>query len=445
MLFMALPGERLANERRLIVNPYLSSLKGRVVVALVVLAVAVAPVAEATNGYLIHGIGTKTKGMAGAGIALPQDALIAGTNPAGLAFVGKRNDLGVAVFNPNRSYTVNGNPSGPPPQFFGLVPGTVDSDSEYFVVPNFGLNRELNANSRLGLAVYGQGGMNTDYPTATFYGTSPTGVNLSQLFIVPSWAMKDGSGTHAFGVSAIVAYQQFEIEGLQAFGGFSTNPAALTNNGADDAIGYGARVGYMGRYGAFSFGLTYQTEISMEEFDDYAGLFAEQGGFDIPSNLGVGLAAGLTEKITAALDVQQIYYSDIGSVGNPMANLFDPTGAGALGAANGAGFGWDDMTVVKLGFLFETDGDWTWRAGFSTGDQPIPPSEVMFNILAPGVVEEHITLGFTRALGNNRQLNFALMHAPSVTVSGPNPLDPGQTIDLEMDQWDIEIGFSWGM
>lgn len=409
------------------------------------LLLALAPAAEATNGYLIHGIGTKAKGMAGAGIALPQDALAAGTNPAGLVFVGKRNDLGVALFNPNRSYTVTGNPSGPPPQFFPLVPGTVESGSEYFVVPNFGLSRVLNANSSAGLAVYGQGGMNTDYPTATFFGTSPTGVNLSQLFIVPTWAMKDGSGKHAFGVSAIIAYQQFEIEGVQAFGGFSTNPAALSNNGADDSTGYGARVGYLGRFGDYlSFGLTYQTEISMEEFDDYAGLFAEGGGFDIPANLGVGIATGLTEKITAALDVQQIYYSEIGSVGNPMANLFDPTGAGALGAANGAGFGWDDMTVWKLGFLFETEGSWTWRLGFSTGDQPIPPTEVMFNILAPGVVEDHITFGFTRDLGNGREFNFAFMHAPSVTVSGPNPLDPGQRIDLEMDQYDLEFGFSWG-
>jgi hypothetical protein len=34
-----------------------------------------------------------------------------------------------------------------------------------------------------------------------------------------------------------------------------------------------------------------------------------------------------------------------------------------------------------------------------------------------------------------------------VSVSGPNPLEaPGlQTIELEMDQWDLELGFSWGI
>ncbi|MFQ5349959.1 MAG: hypothetical protein ACE5EG_05905, partial [Thermoanaerobaculia bacterium] len=78
--------------------------------------------------------------------------------------------------------------------------------------------------------------------------------------------------------------------------------------------------------------------------------------------------------------------------------------------------------------------------------QPIPPSEVLFNILAPGVMEEHITFGFTRELGASRAFSFALMHAPSVTVGGANPLElPGQqTISLEMEQWDLEFGLSWG-
>ena len=41
-----------------------------------------APVAQATNGYFTHGYGTTNKGMAGAGVALPQDALTVATNPA---------------------------------------------------------------------------------------------------------------------------------------------------------------------------------------------------------------------------------------------------------------------------------------------------------------------------------------------------------------------------
>ena len=91
--------------------------------------------------------------------------------------------------------------------------------------------------------------------------------------------------------------------------------------------------------------------------------------------------------------------------------------------------------------------DWTWRFGFSTGDQPIPPSEVLFNILAPGVMEEHFTFGFSRKTGasGERQL---LAHVRPVGQRHPDPTRwrlPGlQTIELEMDQWDLEFGYSWG-
>ena len=46
--------------------------------------------ALATNGTMPHGYGIKAQGMGGASIALPQDALAAANNPAGMAFVGNR-------------------------------------------------------------------------------------------------------------------------------------------------------------------------------------------------------------------------------------------------------------------------------------------------------------------------------------------------------------------
>ncbi len=413
-------------------------------------AVLFVPVAEATNGYFTHGYGTTNKGLAGAGVAFPQDSLIIATNPAGIAFLGKRYDAGLALFNPNRQYTVNGNPSQFPGTF-GLVPGTVESDSEYFVIPHFGLTKEINSSSSWGFALYGHGGMNTDYPTATFHTTSPTGVDLSQLLVVPTYAFKLGGGDHAVGISAILAYQMFEIQGALAFGQFSSNPAALSNNGKDDGLGFGFKVGYLGKFSpTFSLGASYQSKVSMDEFGDYAGLFAEQGGFDIPPSWTVGIAIHASDKVTFVFDLQETMYSDVNSIGNPLfpnlgiAFMGDPSYL--LGGDNGPGFGWEDMTTYKAGIQIAGNNGWTWRFGASSGDQPIPESEMMFNILAPGVMEEHFTLGFTKDLQSGRKINFALMHAPSVTVSGPNMLEaPGQqTIDLEMDQWEAEISFSWG-
>jgi long-chain fatty acid transport protein len=117
-----------------------------------------------------------------------------------------------------------------------------------------------------------------------------------------------------------------------------------------------------------------------------------------------------------------------------------------LGADAGSGFGWQDMGTIKAGLQFRTEGGWTWRGGYSYGEQPIPESEMLFNILAPGVIEQHITAGFTKAFGT-QEFSLAIMRGLSKTISGPNPLDPpaNQSIDLEMNQWELELSWSFGI
>jgi long-chain fatty acid transport protein len=407
-----------------------------------ILVVLMSTSAFATNGYFAHGYGVNDQGMAGAGVALPQDSLDAAVNPANMVFLGKRYDLGIAFFNPNRQYTVNGNPSGFPGTF-GLAPGTVKSDSKWFVIPSFGANWMIDADSSIGLSIYGNGGMNTDYPTNTFGGSNPTGVDLMQLFIAPTYARKLAP-QHALGITPILAIQRFNARGLQAFGGFSSDPNNLTNNGYSYSYGYGARIGYQGEIvpNLLNLGLAYQTRTYMSAFDKYKGLFAEQGDFDIPSNWTVGLAVKATPELAFLLDVQRINYSEVKSINNPLLpNLM----TSQLGNDSGAGFGWKDMTIYKVGVQWKSSKEWTWRAGYSKGNQPIPDSEVLFNILAPGVIEQHVTVGSTWTMSNNNDLNFALTRALSHSVTGPNPLEvPGQqTIELKMDQWQIAASYSW--
>ncbi len=420
-----------------------SSLKGPLLCSAIMMVAIFSFVASAyaTNGYFAHGYSIKNKALAGAGVALPLDALTATTNPAGMVFVGNRVDAGLTLFMPSRKYTVRGNPSGQPGTF-GLTPGTVKSGSEMFVIPSVGVNWMLNENSSAGVSIYGNGGMNTDYDTNTFYGTTPTGIDLMQLFVTPTYSIKL-SPKHAVGISAILAYQSFEASGLQAFGAFSADPTKLTNNGHDDSYGYGARIGYLGEVlPDLYLGASYQTKILMSKLDKYAGLFAEQGDFDIPSNWTVGLGYKVNPAVTLLLDVQRINYSDVNSVSNPFIPNIQTS---QLGNDNGAGFGWEDMTVYKLGIQWQSSRDWTWRAGYSIGDQPIPGSEVLFNILAPGVIKQHATLGFTKAFDNNRELSASLMRAFSNSISGPNPMEvPGQQdIELEMNQWELSVGYSW--
>ena len=222
--------------------------------------------ANATNGYFSHGYSIKHKALAGAGVALPQDSLTSSTNPAGLTEVGQRLDAGISLFSPDRSYEVKGNPSGFA-NTFPLMPGSEDSDSNYFGIPSLGYNYMLTDHSAIGIAIFGNGGMNTDYDTATFNYVNPalpqnsTGVDLMQLFIAPTYAHKF-AGKHSFGITPIIAIQFFEAKGTEAFGGFSSAPNKLSDNGHDSSYGFGARIGYLGQLtDKLSIGASYQTEI----------------------------------------------------------------------------------------------------------------------------------------------------------------------------------------
>ena len=96
-----------------------------------------------------------------------------------------------------------------------------------------------------------------------------------------------------------------------------------------------------------------------------------------------------------------------------------------------------------------TVGDTVYRFGYSKGDQPIGTGEIMFNILAPAVIEEHITFGMTKSLTKNSEINLAAMYAKNHSISGPNyfTTDPGtgaiaQNLSIEMKQYELEASYS---
>lgn len=441
---------------------------------------------NATNGYFAHGYGTKNKGLVGGGSALPQDAMITATNPAGLVFVGARMDLGVAVFSPSpRSYSATADGFNTPDTTpCNVLPGSgcpftiggnqmaqsIDSDNDYFLIPHFAIDWVLDTQSAIGVSVYGNGGMNTEYKGGQAqhddgslypaegalitsdgtFGDGTAGVNLEQLFINTTYARKMTENS-SWGASVIFAYQRFKAEGLGTFGGYSTQLGAnLTNNGEDSATGFGFKFGVQGEMiSGLTLAASYQTKINMSSFDKYSGLFAEQGDFDIPATWTVGMALDFTPKTTFTFDIQQIEYSDVDAIANPMNNLINPAGCAGgntqycLGGDNGAGFGWRDMTIYKFGLQWETSPEWTWRAGYSHGKQPIPESEVVFNILAPAVIEDHVTFGFTHAMSENSELSFAFMHGFEKSVTGANPLNPSQQVTLKMSQNEAEMSWGW--
>lgn len=408
----------------------------KIIVSLFAVGMVASPLANATNGYFSHGYGIKAKGMGGVGIALPQDSLAAATNPAGMVLVGNRADVGIDWFKPTRGTELVG---------MGPISGSYDgSGDSSFLIPEFGYNKMLSADSSVGISVYGNGGMNTKYKDlntrtgGAIFGQGDLGVDMMQLFIAPTYATKLNAD-NAIGISLNIAYQRFRMEGIQNFVGFSATPGSLTNNGYDSATGYGVRIGWTGQLSpSVTLGATYQSKTKIGSWNKYAGLFAEQGSMDIPANYGVGIAVKLNDSTTVAADIEQIVYSGIASVNNPISNLM--VQGNLLGTNNGGGFGWRDMTVFKLGISHQYNNGLVVRAGYNHGSQPIPDSETMFNVLAPGVIEDHLSLGATWALSSESEITIGYTHAFQKNVTGSGM---GAGFNLNMHQDSIGIAYGW--
>lgn len=411
----------------------------KIALALAVSGLMVPGLASATNGYFSHGYGMKAKGMGGAATAMADDAFGGANNPATMVFAGDRFDIGVDWFRPMRSAKRD----GVTPGAGSLANASADSGSNDFFIPEFGYNRMLSSRMSLGVTVYGNGGMNTDYPGGqSTVATSPAcagfnsagaggspynllcgsgklGVDLMQLVIAPTLAYKINE-RHSIGVSPLFGYQRFKADGLQGFVGYTSSGTTnnLTNVGYDDATGWGVRIGYYGQLtDIVSIGAAYSSKISMSKFDKYKELFAEQGAFDMPENWNLGIAIKATPKTTVAVDYQRINYSGVKSIANPSTNGGLTIG-GTLGGDNGRGFGWSDVSVWKFGIEHAYSDKLTLRVGYSHGDNPIQSRDVTFNIIAPGVVTDHYTLGFTYNLDKESEITMSYMHAKENSVQG---------------------------
>lgn len=394
--------------------------------------------ALATNGYFSNGYNPQSKAMAGSGVAVDNGVLGLAQNPALGAALGNGAEGCVSVFSPERGFSVGG--VGP------LTPGNYTSQNDTFLIPCGGANFRLNDRSTLGVLIYGNGGMNTEYIGNAFAGlgagTSPLGVNLEQVFLSVSYSYAINDSL-SLGVAPIFAAQRFSATGLEAFAGMSTNPAAVTNTGDDWSHGWGLNLGLAWAPSAeWTLGASYRTKMRMDAFDSYAGLFAEQGDFDIPATATIGAAytPASNSRLTLTGEFQRIFFSDVAAISNSGAVLATP-----LGADNGPGFGWKDINVVRAAAaMYRANSRLTLRGGVSYATDFTEDNEVLLNVLAPATIRWHATLGASYRFDNGWELSGAYAHALKAEKSGANQTPGfGQPVTLNMYQNELSFGLSY--
>ena len=392
--------------------------------------------AHATQGYFQAGFSPIQKSLAGGGVADSEDAVSIAINPAGLFDVGQQANIGLTFLTvwPEYSATDTG----------FIAPGSSSSNKNFYSLPVAAYSQPLDADNAVGLAIYGNGGMGTTYniynpntKSNGVFGAGPTGVELLQVFISPDYAHRFGN--FSIGIAPVISIQRFDAWGLSAFKAFSENPSNVTNQGDNWGVGVGLRAGAQWVVApGFRLAVAGITPVVTSDFVSYQGLFANHGGFDSPATITAGLSYDVTPQITANFDYKHIFYSGVGSVGN--AGTIPPL----LGSIGGPGFGWRDVNVFTISGEWRATPTFTLRAGYAYNTQPIPSTDIVFNILAPAVVQNHISAGFSYNFLPNQSIDFGAIFAPRQTVSGAVPTSlGGGEVNLSLWEFEATVGYTY--
>ncbi len=442
--------------------------------------------AMATNGYLLHGYG-KNKGMGGAGMAHPQDALSGANNPASSAWTETRFDFTAELFFPTRGYRLS-NPKGV--SFadgfaaIGAIPknpdGTtgsisVKSEKDVFLIPAMGFNWQYSDKLTFGAAMYGAG-LGTEFnrkdtetifannatfkeliggatANGTFFAGS-TGIDLVLILTNFHTAYKV-TDDFSVGAGINLAMQSFKAKGLGVFNLIAEGEIAEKERSL--AYGAGWNVGVQKEIiPGLTMGAAYYSKVGLNH-KEYSGLFADNGDFSLPPRINIGMSVKLNDHHRFNFDMQKIRWSSISSTGNKFIQLVNTSfklsnaidfeenfPLQALGDKDSAGFGFEDSLIYKFGYEFSLDSmpSWTWRLGYSYQDQIIPANATLFPMLAPATIQRHYTMGFTKDFDNGYEFNFNMMYTGKEWLKGKAE-SAGVDIYLEELTMEFALGIKW--
>ncbi|MDA8232348.1 MAG: outer membrane protein transport protein [Magnetospirillum sp.] len=402
--------------------------------------------AFATNGYFVNGFDVTQQGTAGAGLTEGDGPVSSAENPAVGVKMGNVAGACMSAFLPYRKAEV-GTGSGTNP----LTPGEYSSKDNLFLIPCAGANTLVNDKTAVGVSLVANGGMETYYSQNPFAGmhtfnpgfaaaSSPLGVNLQQAFVSFNGARTIADG-FSIGLAPVFAVQSIRAYGLEPFEGASQNAGSVTGNGDDWSFGGGLRLGGVWDANRWvSMAAAYQTRMWMSSFHKYSGLFADSAKFDIPPELSLGSTIRPTKGVAVMFDYQRIFYSQVAAIGNTELTTAQ------LGTPNGPGFGWKDMNVYHIGAKWNATDALTLRTGWSYATDIFNPNEAEFNLISPGVIKQHVSVGASYKFAPHWTLDGAYTHAFANTVNGlgnPNFYSGSQPIGLELSEEIATAGISY--
>ncbi len=460
----------------------------------------------AASGMAPLGTGAVQNGLAGAGTALAADAFFNVRNPAAGANLETQLVLGLDLGRPDGRIQAKDGPAGL--GVFAFSRQSQQSISGVLPGPQFAYNRRLSPRSAWGLSVNFSGfTAEASHGSAAFGGSIPListrcqgllgggapvpgsidplglcgnsrstmKLQLAQGFIAANYARTFAHGL-SLGLAPVVAVQTLSADGFAALANFSNDPAATSDHGSGLFWGLGARVGLLWQVtDAFAVGAGYHTPIQMRGSDRYSGLLPG-GTMDVPSSLHAGMALRTTARQRLLIDVEHIRHEDSRALSNrvdaqrlteqcllprlvqlslPLSTAVRAS-ADCLGGTHGAGLGWRNLTVYKIGYEY-TRGPLQLRFGYAHSQRPMTADQAPASMVAPATSRRHLALGLSWAASPRWGIDLMLQRALPETIEGRNPLsqiqlqllppaiDAGadgadQGLRAELDTWQLGLG-----
>lgn len=388
----------------------------------------------------------KAFGMAGTGVAYAQDALAVAYNPAGMAWIGDRVDLGIHWAHDSGSTNIKGN----------LIPVLNGHYNGYktknFYSPEFGVNKTFGCECEwsVGLAVYNRQQSKTTYDKPfILVGNTNLGLEyVHETISLPvTYRLND---SHSFGIAVNYMVQRIKFNGIQNFDNAlrSVAPGHVTNKGYAWSQGVGVFLGWQWKVtDSITFGLTYQPETKMGKFHKYKGILAHKGSFNIPQVFSGGLSWRFIECATVCFDVQYYDWKQIKALHNP---LLHKGHLEQLGSKNGPGFGWKSQTFYRVGIDYAVMDDLILRVGYRHGNTPVRANQTVLNQLTLDTVEDFVTCGATYMLNDCHELSAYFAWGFEKEIKGKNSIPPGPPPggfgggESNIKQQKYALGLAWG-
>ena len=450
-----------------------------------------ASAALATNGMDLEGYGPIALGMGGASLAFDNGTGAMINNPAtlGLAKEGSRLEIAFGALGPK----VRAEMTMPGAPVF-----REESSSTIFAMPALGYVRNSEKWS-IGLGVFGQGGMGTNYGDSSFMSMNPvtgeptgltnmSSVSVGRMLIPATYRLNDKL---IIGGTADLVYAGLDMEMLISgaqftdmmtpgqqtmgtatpdaiFAGILADPslgemeyAHLSLNdesdvkSATDAFGFGLNLGFL--YQAtdkIAIGGIYHSKTWLADLEGRGqmamsmantGLMPAMTGditikdFEWPQLFGLGFAAQATDQLLISLDAKYIGWKDVMDDFQLHYKADDEFGGGSMDMALYQN--WDDQLVIATVLQYTLDETLDLRAGYNYGKNPIPDEYV--NPLFPAIVENHATLGAGWKLSDSGRIDLAFSHAFEIDQQNSNPLSGGVVSFHSQNNFQISYLYSF--